>query len=344
MKLNPTIRVATLIAAAAVATPAFAGDTQVSGKIYFDYSSASKTVGNVKTTTAGANLSRTYLQVKHQLDDTWTATFKVDSAYETTLGKKTGLYVKVAQLAGAFTPELNVKFGVIGTPWIGYQEGLEGHRYITKTFVDTQGLDSSADAGIAIYGKFADGLVNYNIAEVNGKGYGDIKRGGSQDLNARIGFAPIEGLTIDLGFRDGYMGAKATTQTPTTGLTKYTLTQAMVTYGMGHDFRVGADYIVDNAKTNGASTKLKGLSAFAWANFTDQFGAFAKYETAKLSGAPGTVKKLTGTATEKTTIVSLDYKASKKVLLSLAYTNIKDLHGVAGDKDVIAGVYSQFKF
>jgi len=344
MNIKTTCRAAALLIATAIATPAFAGDTQVSGKIYFDYSSASKTVGNVKTTNIGGNLTRTYLQVKHKLDDTWTATFKVDSAYEVNNKKKTGVYVKTAQLSGSFMPELNVKFGVIGTPWIGHQEHLEGHRYITKTFVDTQGLDSSADAGIGIYGKVADGLFNYTITEVNGKGYGDIKRGGSQDLNARIGFAPVEGLTIDFGFRDGYMGAKTTTQTSTLALTKYTLTQAMVTYGMGHDFRVGADYIVDNAKTNGASTKLKGLSVFGWANLTDQFGAFVKYETAKLSGAAGTLKKMTGRATENTTVVSLDYKASKKVLLSLAYTDIKDLHGVSGDKERIAGVYSQFKF
>jgi len=346
MKLKTTIRVATLIAAAAVATPAFAGDTQVSGKIYFDYSTNTITKAGTKTTTSGGNLTRTYLQVKHKLDETWTAKFKVDSAYESTLGKKTGVYVKEAQLSGNFTPEFNVKFGVIGTPWVGHQEHFEGHRHVTKTFVDTQHLDSSADAGIGIYGKIADGMVNYSLTEVNGGGYGNIKRGASQDLNARIGFAPVEGLTIDLGYRDGYKGKKLNSTVSTSTLTKEKLTQVMVTYGMGHDFRIGADYIKATAtKTAVASSTIKGLSLFAWANLTDQFGAFAKYETAKRTGGTnGFAKSVTGIATEKRTVVSLDYKASKKVLLSLAYTAVRDLHGVAGDKDVTTGLYSQFKF
>jgi len=344
MKMKTTLRVAALIAAAAVATPAFAGDTQVKGKVFFDYGTKTITAPNgTKTTTTGSNLSRTYLTVKHKLDDTWKVRLTLDSAQEATLKKKTSIYVKYANLTGSFSDAFNVSLGVIETPWIGHEDHLGGHRYISKSFVDAQGLDSSADAGIVIYGKVADGLVNYAVAEVNGGGYGNITRTSSQDLNARIGFAPVEGLTIDLGFRDGYKGAKTNSTIPTTGLTKHRLTQVMVTYGMGHDFRVGANYIKAEEKTNNVTETLKGLDAWAWYNFTDQFGAFVNYETAK-SSTGNAVGKLTGAATEKTTIVSLDYKASKKVKLSVAYTSIKGLKGVAGEKETIAGVYSQFKF
>jgi len=344
MKMKSTIRVAALIAAAAVATPAFAGDTVVKGKVFFDYGSKVVTSpGGTKTTTTGSNLSRTYLTVKHKLNDTWKVRLTLDSAQEALLKKQTSVYVKYANLTGSFSDAFNVSLGVIETPWIGHEDHLGGHRYISKSFVDAQGLDSSADAGLAIHGKFADGLVNYAIAEVNGAGYGSISRTGSQDLNARIGIAPVDGLTIDFGFRDGYKGKKTNSTIPTTGLTKHTLTQVMVTYGMGHDFRVGANYIKNVAKKNGASETLKGLDAWAWYNFTDQFGAFVNYETAK-TGKVVTIGKMTGAATEKTTIVSLDYKASKKVKLSVAYTSIKDLHGIAGKKETIAGVYSQFKF
>ncbi len=344
MKMKTTIRVAALIAAAAVTTPAFAGDTQVKGKVFYDYGSKVITSANgTKTKTSGGNLSRTYLTAKHKLDDTWKVRLTLDSAQEATLKKKSSIYVKYAYLEGNFSDALNANLGVIKTSWIDYEDGLGGHRYISKSFVDDQGLEASADAGVGLHGKIANGMFHYAIAEVNGAGYGNIKRNASQDLTVRIGSAPIEGLTIDFGFNDGYKGKRTDSTVSTVGLTKHRLTQAMITYGMGHDFRVGANLIKDVAKTNGVSESLKGLDTWAWVNFSDQFAAFVNYETAK-TGKVVTIGKMTGAATEKKTIVSLDYKASKKVLLSLAYTSVTNLHGEAGTKETIAGLYSQFKF
>jgi len=340
---NVFIRTAALMVATMAAAPAFAGDIKFGGKIYADMTQKSVTKAGVKTTTQGTNLTRSYFQAKTDLDDTWSVAFKVDVSNEAATGlkKNNSIFLKQAQLTGHFGESFNAKLGIIGTAWVGHEEHMFGHRYISKAFVDTQGLDSSADAGVGVYGKLADGMAHYEVDLINGKGYGNTTSTGTQDINSRFGI-DVSGLTVDLGLRSGYMGTKTTTAT-TTG-TKYVLTQLMVTYGMGHDFRVGVNVINDKTTpAAGAGGKLTGLDVFAQAQFSDTLGAFATYQTAKTSNGVA-VKKITGTATEKRTVVSIDYKAQKKVLLSLAATNVKDLNGVAGNKESIVGLYSQFKF
>jgi len=337
MKITSIVRVAALIAAAAVATPAFAGDTVVKGKVFFDYSKATVTKANgTKTSTSGGNVTRTYLTVKRKLDDVWSVRVTMDSALNTkATGKKNEVFLKYANLTGKFMPEANIKLGLIETAWIGHEDKLGKHRYISKSFVDKQKLDSSADVGVGVFGKLADGLVNYDIDLINGGGYGNTARTKSQDVNARVGFAPIEGLTIDFGYRNGYAGSNSTGNIGTREI----LTQTMITYGTD-DFRVGANYILHDSKKDGVTitTKAQGLDLWAWANISDSLGAFANYESWKKD------KNAINPIAEKRMIVSLDYKANKKALLSLVYTHINDLKNVTGDKETIIGLYSQFKF
>jgi len=348
---NVFIRTAALMVATMAASPAFASDIKFGGKIYADMTQSDVTTAGaagaagVKTTTRGANLTRSYFSAETNLDDTWSVAFKVDVSNEAKSGlsKANSIFLKQAQLTGHFGESFNAKLGIIGTAWVGHEEHMFGHRYISKGFVDTQGLDSSADAGLGVFGKVADGMFHYEVDLVNGAGYGNTTATNGQDFNSRFGIN-VSGLTVDLGLRSGYMGTKTKINNVSTPGTKYVLTQLMVTYGMGHDFRVGGIVINDKmTPAAGLSGKLTGMDVFAQAKFNDQFGAFATYQTAKISNGIA-VKKITGTATEKRTVVSVDYQAQKNVLLSLALTNVKDLNGVAGNKENVAGLYSQFKF
>jgi len=327
--LKTTLKAMTAIAMIAFATPAFAGDTKVSGKIFFDYGQTDITKAGIKKSTVGGNLTRTYLTVKHKLDDTWSARLTLDSAFDSTAGKKTQVNIKYAQLTGKFMPEANIKIGVIETPWIGYQDKLSKHRYISKSFTDKQKLDNSADAGVGVFGKIADGLLHYDATVMNGAGNGNLKRTDGQDLQARVGLNPFEGLTLDFGYRSGYKGTRLDS---TVAGTKFTLTQAMITYGMDDTFRLGLNYVFSKA----GARKGTAIDTWAWMKLSDDFGAFVNYEIAG-TGITG------GAAIEKRTIVSVDYNVAKKVLLSLAYTNVKNLKGIAGDSEKVIGLYSQFK-
>ncbi|MDQ6953405.1 MAG: hypothetical protein Q9M15_07755 [Mariprofundaceae bacterium] len=338
---NVFIRTAAVMAATMIAAPAFAGGTQVKGKVFYDFSQVDKTTAAGKTKTTGGTLQRTYLTVKHKLDDTWKVRLTLDTAYQAKgtpkQAGKSVAYVKYANLTGSFMPEFNVKIGIIETAWIGHEDHLSGHRYLSKSFVDQAKWDDSADSGIGVFGKVADGMLNYDVNLVNGAGYKKTSPSNSQDISARVGLAPIEGLTIDLGYRDGYRGSKTLIKGVAATGTKQTLTQLMVTYGMGHDFRVAAGYAENKvAPTGGVSRTDKGLNLWAWAKVTDQLGAFVNYEEIKFGKI--------GSSKEKRTVVSLDYKANKKVKLSLMYTDLKNVKGVSTSKETIAGLYTQYKF
>jgi len=260
---------------------------------------------------------------------------------------------------------LVLRLGQSHTPWIDYEQGLWKHRYVSKVFVDTKGFDASSDLGIGFKGKLADGMVKYWLTETAGAGYSHpgmhkdavtgVYASGVKafDLDARVGFYPIEGLTLDIQFRDGYKGTKYydTANSQTTPGTKHTLYQIMASYGMGHDFRVGANYVNEKSKRNADALnaltfqedKTTGYALWAWANFGEGFGAFGRYEYDKL--------KRTGNAINpKTTryVLGVEYSPIKNVSFSLAtdYSKTKDNGFVAGNfaKTTKVGLYNQVKF
>ncbi len=298
--------------------------------------------------TVGAALDRAYFSVSYQFDDTWSMALTTDVQLETGLKKASSVYIKKAYLQGKFSPAAILQAGVIGTPWIGHEEHLMKHRYVTKTFVDTYHLDSSADAGIGLKGKLADGLVDYHFTEINGAGYANISKTNAVDFNGRIGLYPVEGLTLDVQFRDGYKGSKtwdAATQSNTLGV-KHTLWQGMLSYG-SHDWRLGGNYISEKAKDKAVAinnvTKNTGYVAWGWANLADSFGAFGRYESlnTKQDGQVLDIKT-------SRYVLGLEWFARKNVAFSLAYDySKKDNVGHIAtnfEKNTKFGLYSEIKF
>jgi len=322
------------LATALTATAAHADDIKVSGKVFFDYSKVS-TTGSDDTT--GGNVSRTYISAKKKINDVWSAKVTIDQAFDkdaiTAKLKGNQVFLKKAQLTGKFSDAIKVKLGMIGTPWIGYEDKLNGHRYISKSFVDTHGMASSADAGVGVFGKVD--MFSYDIVSINGGGYGDTAKTAKTDIEARFGVKPIDGLTIDLGYRDGYKGGYAVGTTET----KNTLTQLLVTYGQKGDlsYRVGANVIsnkVDDQIANTTTTE-KGTELWAWVR-SDEFGGYIRNESLDFDK--------TTKSKEKRTVISLDYHAAKGTIISLVFDKITDHKGAAGDIKSTTGLFTQFKF
>jgi len=329
MKKQVTLTVLAL-ATAMTATTAQADDIKISGKVFTDYGNQSSTTAGTTTDTQGANITRTYLTAKKKIDDTWSAKVTFDSAVNKGhTGKDNEVFLKTAQLTGKFSNELNVKVGLIGTPWIGYEDGLGKHRHVSKSYVDTHGMDSSADAGIGVFGKALDGMLSYDVVSINGGGYGATGRTDTTDTNIRVGVAPVKGLTIDLGQHAGYFG-----KTKATG-DKTTLTQTMVTYGNEVDdlsYRVAVNLISNKKDT--AGTTDKATEFWIWARKGD-LGAYLRNESTNWDG------KATD---EKRTVVSLDYYAAKGVILSLVSDKSTGVKGVDGDEKSSTGIFTQFAF
>lgn len=319
------------LASALSANAAHAGDVKLSGKVFFDYSKHTATGSPDET---AGTINRTYISAKKKIDDVWSAAVTIDSAYDSVTSKHNNVFLKKAQLTGKFSDAVSVKLGMIGTPWIGYQDKLNGHRYISKSYVDTHKMASSADAGVGVFGKVD--MFSYDIVSINGGGYGNTAKTEKTDLEARFGVKPIKGLTVDLGYRSGYLGKFVAT----TAENKNTLTQLLVTYGQKGDlsYRVGANVISNKIVDDlgvAADKTVKGTELWAWVR-ADKFGGYIRNESTDYDVA--------GSAKEKRTVVSLDYYAAKDVVLSLVSDRTSDVGGTAGSDKSTTGLFSQFKF
>ncbi|MDQ6988259.1 MAG: hypothetical protein Q9M19_00120 [Mariprofundaceae bacterium] len=325
---------AVALSTALAATSAFAADIQVSGKVFADYSTSTATGNPAKT---GTTLSRTYLSVKKKIDDTWSVKLTLDSAYDAATAKHNNVFLKKAQMTGKFSDEVNVKFGMISTPWIGYEDKLGKHRHVSKSFADTHKLGSSADAGMGVFGSVLDGMLSYDVVSINGGGYGNTVITEKSDIELRVGVQPIEGLTLDVGYRNGYKGAFVANTTEN----KNTLTQIMVTYGAkidGLSYRAGLNMISNDVKNElptGTTVNEKGTEIWAWAR-KGEFGGFMRSESWDNDS--------TGAATEKRTVFGADYYPAKGLIVSLVFDSTTDVKGVAGDDKSKTGLFTQFKF
>jgi hypothetical protein len=355
--MNPIFKTVTAAAMLAFTAPAFAGGVTVaeddesklelSAKFFVNFTKGT-TEGNgvlagngVKQADAiGVALDRAYFTAKYQFDDIWSMRITTDATIDTALSKQTNIYIKYAYLQGKFSDAFSVKAGVIDTPWIGYENKLNTHRYVYKSFTDFEKFDNSADAGVGIAGKLADGLFQYALAEVNGGGYSKIAKTGAVDFNSRLGFYPIKGLTFDLQFRDGYKGTKkwdVATQANTP--------QGMITYGIGDNFRIATNYISQKSddKTTGLTTKSSGYDVWGYYNFNSDFGIFGQYDYLK-------DKKDGSVAEEKITryIAGLEYTVRKNIRFSLVARAWKITDALfnpgAEIKNATYGIYSEVKF
>ena len=169
----------------------------------------------------------------------------------------------------------------------------------------------------------------------------------------------MKGLTLDFQFRNGYKGTKYWDGSHTTLGTKHTLYQIMATYGMGHDFRVGANYVNDKAKRNAdtvgtAATvltyqedKSTGYDIWGWTDIAAGVGAFGRYEHKKVQRTTTAGINALEPSTNRY-VLGLEYKPVKNIAFSLVYDykKTKDNSFVTGDeqKDTTYGLFSNFKY
>lgn len=276
-----------------------------------------KTNGATTAKDTGLGVDRFYLWLKYKIDDTWSAKITTDVNNEQGrtgvpgLKRNMNVFLKNAYIQGSFSPEFNLLVGLAGTPWIPYEESLWKHRYVTNVFVDGYGYDDSADYGVALKGKFMNGLLGYSASIVNGGGYSNPSRTDSIDFSARLTLRPVEGLDISGHYRDGKRGKK-TLATPNAD--DNTLWQGLVSYGIDNA-RIGGGYINNKVSAvTGLETKNTGFDIWAWYNFMPEFGAFGRYDYKKQTVTANAVDEKLDRF-----IVGLEYIYSKSLRFSAVY-------------------------
>jgi len=338
----------------AFSAPAIAGGVNVyddgdsklklGAKVFIDATQKeTKTNGVTKARTRGFNLGRAYLTAKYYFNHDWMMRVTTDVNQEA-LSKKTNVFLKYAYLQGKLYGDAVVlRVGVSHNPWIDYEQGLWKHRYFTKVTSDEFKYDNSADIGVGLKGKLADGLVKYWATAVNGGGYGNLAQSNAIDYKARVGLYPIKGLTIDVGYNTGFRGKKAFG----TAKLKQTLYQAMITYGT-HDYRVGGNWISNKDKVS-KLVEAKTYAVWGWTKLGYGLGLTGRWEQEKafaINAATG----VSGNIEQKRTryAVGVDYSPTHHVVVTLGYINDKtNTSGftVGNSKEVKQiGLWSQFKY
>jgi hypothetical protein len=263
-------------------------NTTIGGTAFIDFSNIEHKVSGTKQGDTGTNfdLKRFYIAVDHKFDDVWSANVTTDVTYDSTT-KASQLFLKKAWLqAKVFGDMFVVRAGESDLPWVPFVEGLYGYRYVENTLIDRTKFGTSTDWGGHFFGKFADGLVNYQVSVINGAGYkadpigGGVNRSKDLDVEGRVNLN-WDGFVLGVGGYDGKLGKDVQGGTPT----YHTATRfdAVAAYSTG-DIHAGIEYF-DAHDWNNVTTappaltdNAEGYGFFASYNFMPQFGVFGRYD------------------------------------------------------------------
>jgi hypothetical protein len=358
---------------APLAAHADAGDTTIGGVAFIDFTSVnSKNSGtDVDPNGFGLDVKRGYLVVNHSFDDVWSANLTTDfnfASYKnscsvsggatgetcsvSTTTPETQLFVKKLYLQGKFSDSLVLRIGSAETPWIPYAEGVYGYRFVENTLIDRNGVlggyksfGNSADWGVNLNGD--GGMWNYSASILNGNGYKNPSRSKTMDFEGRLGFVPVDGLIIGIGYYTGDLGQDTeAAEAANVGVSKNTAnrTDALVAW-KASGLTVGLEYFTaDNFGSklifSNNTDKADGYSVYGSYDFPGtQFGVFGRYDNVKPS------KDVDSSLQDKYYNAGFAIKTSPSITWALAYKSEKLTDSAGVDlKDNEFGVWAQFKY
>jgi len=335
-----------------VGSMAWAADTKVSGRMYFNMSSinADNAAGANVEKDGGFQIKRFYVGIDHKFSDVFSGnvTADVDNVADTTgklIGK--GFYIKKAYLQAKLSPAAVIRLGAYDTPWIPYAEGIYGYRHIEKTVSDLNNFGTSSDWGVHVGGELADGLVNYQVSAVNGAGYRNPTLTQHIDLEGRVNLV-YKGFNVGVG---GYTGKLGNDKVGTTTLHTASRFNALAAYKGNVDkigYTVGVEYLyAKNWKrvVAVAEDSSEGYSVFASVAPLPKWSMFGRYDFIKPS------KTLAPAQHDNFYQLGIQWEPAKIVDLALVYKRDKaagglitgNLTGTQQTRNEI-GIYGQFRF
>lgn len=332
-----------LLIAGLVAAPLALADenpaTTVSGVMFLDMTDISAKMGStdVDPTGYGLDVKRFYIGVNHVFDDTWSANFVTDFNYSSTTGE-TQLFAKKAYLQQHLSDQAILRYGAAEMPWIPYEEAFYGYRFVEKTELDKLGFGNTVDWGVHFLG--TSGSVNYAVSVVNGGGFKNPTRTKSMDEEARIGFSPVDGLTLALGYYTGKLG-QDTELTPAVNTASR---EDLLVAWKANGLTLGLSYFNTDDFNKAiiiapGSDKADGYSLFGSFDVPGTaYSVFARYDDAKPS------KDLAPNRSDKYWNMGFAWKTSPTITWAVAYKNEKLEDTTLDAKTQELGVWAQIKF
>jgi hypothetical protein len=273
-------------------------DTKISGKAFLNVSNINQTstdlLGNTTDNIQNGTqteLKRFYIGVDHKFNDVFSANITTDFRYNANgTSKDVLVYVKKAFLQAKLNDAFAVRVGAADLPWVPFDEGLYGYRFVENVLVDRTKFGTSSDWGVHVLGSFGKGLVSYQVSAIDGAGYKTLSRSSNTiDLEGRVSVNPIKPITLAVGAYSGKLGKSNDTVNVNHRATR---SNALVAY-TDKRIRAGVEYftaknwnnITTASEPNPApvtpNDKAHGWSAFGSFAFTPKISAFGRYDWVK---------------------------------------------------------------
>lgn len=192
---------------ASAAFPASAVEVKVSGLVFAHYEAvASKSLANG----APANdrnsfeISRAQLGAGAAVNPNWSGFVQLEANLISRENASNQVFLKQALLEyKEIYPGARVLFGLIPTPWRGFEEGLWKNRFVAKILEDEEGLLFATDRGLRLNGRIP--RLEYDLMIANGEGTGPRTASGNEsnkykDYTGKVSLSPFADGTLS-GFK-----------------------------------------------------------------------------------------------------------------------------------------------
>lgn len=201
------------------ASPALAAEVKVSGLIFADYAAVTSRFLSNGERARGRNefdVSRIYLNAGSSFDEHLGGFLQFEanlvSREPLSSGSTNQVYLKQAYLEyREVYPGAKLQFGLVGTPWRAFEEGIWKHRFVAKILDDEEGLAPASDRGVRLSG--AVPRVAYDLMAGNGEGTGARGTSGNEpnkykDVTGKISVSPfasesLKGLKVNVLYQRG---------------------------------------------------------------------------------------------------------------------------------------------
>ena len=224
-----------------------------------------------------------------------------------------------------------LRFGLIETPWIGFEDGIWGYRVQGSNFADRLGVISSADFGVSLDGKFPGDLIEYFGAVVNGDGYKKAESDKSKRVELRLTGRPLKNVSLS-----GFISKDYWSDDPSKPRDR-TILQAAYKDG---NYTLAGDYLMATGST-AAGKDGTGYSIFGTAKLGAVFNRLDGYT---FIGRLDQWDPNTASASDATTryIAGVSYELIKGTLVLLDVDRLRTESG-AGDSTALY-THVQVKF
>lgn len=215
--------------------------------------------------------------------------------------------VKKEQQKGSFAWYINA--GQFATPWIDMSDNFRKYRFVAKTDIDDNKLETSSDIGVGGKLFFADKLITLEAVLQNGEGYKSPETNNYKAGRGLLGVHPVMG---DMNLSIVGYGSYNQTDVDTS--------QLIVGPGLQLAYKkmlkLQLSYMLITDKVSGTDTKGNSLSVFGSFSLNDIIGI-----PLEIAGQLDLYDPDQSTGNDKTTKVigGLVYRPIKQIALSLDF-------------------------